>query len=915
MKLNRSLFLAVALAGSALLSRAAEKFELKPGENVALIGNALADRMQHHGWLETLVHAKLPKHNLVFRNLAAAGDEVAGFTEKPDAKFRMRSENFGTSDDWLKRVQADVVWAFFGCNESFAGDAGLDKFKTDLGAFIKHTRGQNYSGKGSARLVLFSPIAAEASSDPNRAPAASLNANLKRYTAAMADVAKAANVPFVDLFAPSTELFARAAKQKQTLTFNTVHLTEAGDKALAPEAFRALFGETAPDAAKLEKLRAAALDKNHEWHRRYRTVDGYNVYGGRSGLAFEAGKGGFKQNVKEPEAPLLSNYQTMQDEMKQRDTKTANRDKRIWAVAKGGDLKVTDDNLPPVRLLASSNKPDVKPFLSGEEAIKYMTVPKGCKVTLVADEARFPELASPVQMGFDPKGRLWVAAWPSYPELRPTDKVFDKLLVFDLGADGKAKKVTTFLDGLNCPTGFQFYKDGVLAVQAPDVWFARDINGDGKADWKERVMMGLDSADSHHTANAMAYGPGGDTFLSDGVFHRTQLETAFGPVRNSDGCIYRWEPLTHKLERYVPYGFANPHGKVFDRWGNDIITDATGNANYFAPAFSGFISEPAKHGKMNEFWKRPFRPCAGTAMISSRHFPEEFQGNFLNCNVIGYQGIFRVKVTEDGAGLKGETLEITKVKNDAGKEVDKLGGLVVGDNNMIPNFRPSCVAVAPDGSIYFCDWAKELIGHMQHHLRDPNRDKTHGRIYRITFEGRDLLKPVKIDGEPIEKLLAVLTTPEDDVRTRAKIELSKHDSAKVIAATKKWAAGLSKTDKEYQHHLLEALWVHQWHNVVDEAFLKQMLRSPDHRARAAATRVLCYWRDRVKEPLKLLEVQAKDDHPRVRLEAIRACSFFQTSAAAEVALGALEKEANPDKPDYYIKYCLDETLKQLGKYK
>ena len=398
----KSLLAAGLLLAAALPQLLAAGFELKPGENVALIGNALADRMQHHGWLETLVHAKLPKHNLVFRNLAAAGDEVAGFTEKPDAKFRMRSENFGTSDDWLKRTQADVVWAFFGYNEAFAGEAGLGTFKTNLVRFIKHTTGQNYSGKANARLVLFSPIAAEPSAAPNRSPAAPLNANLKLYTAAMAEVAKANNVPFVDLFASSAALFASA---KQPLTFNTVHLTEAGDKALAPEAFRALFGESAPDAAKLEKLRAAVLDKNFEYHRRYRTVDGYNVYGGRSGLAFEPGKGAFKQGVKEPEAPLLSNYQTMQDEMKQRDAKTANRDQRIWAVAKGGDLKVADDNLPPVRLLASSNKPDVKPFLSGEESIKHMTVPKGLKVTLVADEVQFPELASPVQMGFDTKGR------------------------------------------------------------------------------------------------------------------------------------------------------------------------------------------------------------------------------------------------------------------------------------------------------------------------------------------------------------------------------------------------------------------------------------------------------------------------------------------------------------------------------
>ena len=258
---------------------------------------------------------------------------------------------------------------------------------------------------------------------------------------------------------------------------------------------------------------------------------------------------------------------------------------------------------------------------------------------------------------------------------------------------------------------------------------------------------------------------------------------------------------------------------------------------------------------------------------------------------------YRVHLGDDGAGIKGESVE----------------DLFKGDNAVIPNFRPICGAVAPDGSFYFCDWAKPLIGHMQHHIRDPKRDKTHGRIYRVTYEGRPLLKPVKIAGEPVEKLLEVLKTPEDDVRTRAKIELSKHDSAKVIAATKKWIAGLSKTDKDYEHHRLEGLWVHQWHNVVDEALLKDVLKSPDHRARAAATRVLCYWRDRVKEPLKLLQASAQDEHPRVRLEAIRACSFFTTSAAAEVALSAIEKEKDPNKPDYYIKYCLDETMKQLGK--
>jgi hypothetical protein len=212
-----------------------------------------------------------------------------------------------------------------------------------------------------------------------------------------------------------------------------------------------------------------------------------------------------------------------------------------------------------------------------------------------------------------------------------------------------------------------------------------------------------------------------------------------------------------------------------------------------------------------------------------------------------HSGHFRAKVSEDGSGLKGETLENLVKSSD-------------------PNFRPSAVGCAPDGSIYFLDWHKQLIGHLQHHIRDPNRDKSHGRVYRITYEGRPLLTPPKIDGQPIDALLELLKSPETDVRTRTKVELGKHDSAEVLAATKRWAAGLDKSDAEHEHHMLEALWVHQWHNVVDEELLSRMLASPDHRARAAAVHVLCYWRDRVPTALDIFKRMAADPHPRVRLE-------------------------------------------------
>ena len=98
----------------------------------------------------------------------------------------------------------------------------------------------------------------------------------------------------------------------------------------------------------------------------------------------------------------------------------------------------------------------------------------------------------------------------------------------------------------------------------------------------------------------------------------------------------------------------------------------------------------------------------------------------------------------------------------------------------------------------------------------------------------------------------MLKEPEDRVRYRARIELAGRDTNQVLAAAKRWVAKLDPKDPHYEHHLLEALWLHQSHNVVNLDLLKGMLGSKEFRARAAATRVLCYWRDRVPDALALL---------------------------------------------------------------
>src|SRR5260370_27736573 len=474
--------LAFFLVGQASLpaedgAKPTQRLEIQPGDHICIIGNTLADRMQHDGWLETLLHSRFPQHELVFRNLGFSGDEVAGFTDQPNPNFRMRSQAFGTADQWLAgsapvpepnrlttrngvrdnrfettNTKADVIFAFLGYNESFAGPNGLSKFEKDLHDFIKHARAQKYNGKSAPRLVLFSPIAHEDQSNiPNWPAGPENNERLARYTIAIAEVAQANDVPFVDLFHPMQAAYTVAARP---LTINGIHLTSEGNKVLGQIIDRSLFGppDSKRDPKELEKLRQAILDKNFYWFNRYRVMAGYNVYGGR---AFER------------YADKQSNYEDQQRELEILDVKAANRDKRIWAIARGepgasATGAIDDSNCPPL-IPVKSNKPGNGPngehiLLDGEAAIQKMTVAKNMKVTLFASEKEFPELAKPVQMQFDAQGRLWVAVWPSYPHWKPTEEMNDTILIFeDTKGTGKADKVTVFADHLNCPTGFEVF--------------------------------------------------------------------------------------------------------------------------------------------------------------------------------------------------------------------------------------------------------------------------------------------------------------------------------------------------------------------------------------------------------------------------------------------------------------------------
>jgi len=846
------------VAGHALAEE--PRLALSKGNRIVLIGNTLAERMQYFGNWETLLHSRFPELELVVRDLGWSADELT---------LRPRSQDFQNHGHRLEDHKPNVVIAMFGFNESFGGHKGLTKFEGDLEKFIQETTTTKYEGANPPQLVLVSPIAHENLGVRTLPDGAKNNENIKLYTDAMGKLAARHKIVFVDLFTPSSK---QMPGSKEKWTINGIHLNEYGDAQVAKLLDEALFGaRPASSKADLAKLHREVNEKNWQHFMDYRAVNGFYIYGGR----------------KDPFGVV--NFPAEFSKLRKM---IANRDQRIWQVAQGKDVsdQIDDSNTGDLAQIETNYKNPIT-LSNPQQELESFKVAEGYQVNLFASEAEFPDLAKPVQFEFDNKGRMFVTVMPSYPMYLPgADKPNDKVLILeDADGDGHADSSKVFADGLHVPTGIELGDGGVYVANQPNLLFLKDTNGDDKADTRQIRLHGFDTADSHHSISAFTWGQDGALYFEEGTFHRTQVETPYGPKREHDAAVFRYEPLTEKFEVYVSYGFANPWGHVYDRWGQDFVADASGGANYYATAFSGQVDYPNKHGGMQQFLKMQWRPTCGNEFVTSRHFPESAQGNYLLNNCIGFQGVLQYKMRDEGSGFFAEPIEPLLQSKDQ-------------------NCRPVDLKFGPDGALYVIDWFNPLIGHMQHSIRDPNRDKTHGRIWRITYKGRPLAKPPQIAGASVPALLDLLKEYEDRTRYRVRRELRARNTQEVMSALEPWIAGLDKNDKEYEHHMLEALWVHQQHDVVNADLLKRMLRSPDFRARAAATRVLCYWRDRVDEPLELIRTQITDEHPRVRLEAVRACSFFHDPKATEVALESL---AAPQ--DGYLEYTLKETLNTLEK--
>lgn len=532
-----------------------------------------------------------------------------------------------------------------------------------------------------------------------------------------------------------------------------------------------------------------------------------------------------------------------------------------------------------------------EPVPTPEDILRSFRIAPGYEVNLYASELEAP-LGNPMAMAFDAAGRLWVATSPTYPQYTPGSPPRDQLIVLeDSDRDGRADRHSVFADNLLVPTGFAIDGDGVYLAQQPNVWLLEDRDGDLRADRKTVILHGFGTEDSHHSISAFTWGPGGAFTFNEGVFHHSQIETPHGPVRARDAAVFRFKPSSGRLTVISHRGYNNPWGHAYDLWGQSILSDASDGAHYnFASVIAAF-DYPNKSMPAVSLFRRG-RPMAGNLFLSSSHFPPEVQQTHLNNQCIGFHGVRWDRLTREDSGWRAEALP------------DLL-------SSPLPHFRPVAAAIGGDGALYILDFCNGRIGHMQFSHRDPGRDHSHGRIWRVTARDRALLEPPSYTTAPTRELLALLGSPNQHERHFARRELQTRDQIEPAFDT--WIGALAAEDPQLPALLLEALWIRQGRDEFDPLLLARVIQSPEPRARAGAYRVLRHWiqAGMLKEPEALAHLQRGTDDPdaHVRLEAIVACGFLESAEAAGTALIASQHPM-----DANLDIVLQQTLRVLEKY-
>jgi len=834
------------VASGAVPAEERTPFVWKDGDTVVRIGGTDVVLEGRYGFFEAYLRKALPGKKIRVRNLGWQGDTV--FEQRRDL-------NFGDWKARLAKVDASVLVISFGRLES------LDKLSSPKQFVDAYARFLDSVDDGKRRFVLLSPVRFE-DGGPHRPSAESANRRLREYVDSIRSLAaKRGRTTFVDLFSLDPNVDATWGSTR--LTIDGLQISESGYHVLGRRVATALSSTTSPRAE--ETLREAVIRKNRLWVRYWRPKNWAFLRGDRDHVAFS-------RDPKDPErrafAEELERFRTLIDE--------ADEEIRLLASGRSYERSSVDDPAED----SSSRRDDPVADLRAFEPLE------GFEVSLFASER--DGVANPIQLRWDTAGRLYVVTSTVYPQIAPGQEPDDKIIVLeDRDGDGRADRSTVFARDLDMPQGLELGHGGVWVGSGTDLLFLRDHDGDLRADERRVVLSGFGTGDSHQLINSFVWGPDGALYISQGLHIFSRIETAWGVERLDSAGLWRYRPRRGRLDGFFGRKVAphNPWGLVFDDFGQPIWTAGNGHGIYWpVPAMirtDHFIELPAIHRRFKH---------AGADLIDGRLFPENMHGQLITG---GYKinSILRFTVDDSGTSPRVRLLEpLVKSKR--------------------KTFRPVDVKVGPDGAVWICDWHNTIVDHYGNSFRHPDRDKTHGRIWRVTPKG----KARATSNPPIAKssvtaLLDTIETGNRWERNQSRREIETIDEKIVVPALRTWTKRFDETERTHSRYLIDALGLHEMLEIVDEGLLRRMLRSPDRRVRAYATRAIGHWHDRLSNPLSLLEARIRDDDARVRIEAIVAASYVPEAKSVEVVLRAFERPVSPE-----AKHAVTRAVRALERY-
>lgn len=537
--------------------------------------------------------------------------------------------------------------------------------------------------------------------------------------------------------------------------------------------------------------------------------------------------------------------------------------------------------------VASAQEPDKN---SPEAELASFKLPPGFEINLFASER--DGVMKPIQMRWDLRGRLWVVGSTTYPQIKPGEVPNDKVWILqDTKGGGYADKVTVFADGLMIPTGLEIAQAPVsknsnaaacYVGEGPKLWLMTDTDGDGIADTREVVLRGFGTGDNHQNINSFRWSPGGELLFSQGLHAHSRVETPYGIVALDQAGLWRLRPRQQRLDAF--FGGAadpqNPWGWTFTKWGVPLISAGNSGNMYYpgAEMIRGY-----QGGRRETIWATgKGRKTSNPEIIESAQFPDEWQGALVTGGYIN-NGVWTLKVSPDGGGVK--------IEDDA-----QLPPLVQSTHG---SFRPVDVKLGPDGALYICDWYNPIIGHYQASFRHPDRDKAHGRIWRVTYKGRPLLTPPPIFASEdltshsgVAALAELMRSSNRYPREQAKFALFRGKTDEVAGGLRSWYQGLDPNAADRDFALMQALGVFEAHESIELPLLKLVLAAKNPEARAYAAATLGRWADRLPldyDPLEPLAELAHDTDPRVRLAAVVAAGNIPRLESMVVVLSAAKQ--------------------------